>query len=375
MQEIPLVRADLTVADEQAVRQQLRHAPFRDDALLTRWESAWEDLWQRPALAFAEPAGLLMALKTVLGWHSGDGVEVDPLVDPAWKEALSEVWLHLQWRDIDPGAGGWMPAAKRQTGTGQTEPGQAEPEQAEPGQAEPGQTEPEQTKPGQAVLPASPLRAGLWTHPYGLPTRCTHKKRPAFWLEDISSVLQPMPVCGWGDVQVLHLSGNRMLAAGASCLLLTQDEALFRALRSVRRHPPAPLACALGLSQLQGLPGRLERRQVLAERYQALRGHGVFQGPGGSEQARVWEMFLLEMTSGEMCMDLQRFLKKSRIHAAPPLWFRPEETGFLPHVQRFRTRVLALPLYASLTDPDHKRITNRVHRWVARILKQGNPLA
>ena len=325
------------MADEQAVRLQLRRSPFVDDGLLRRWESAWEKLWQRPALAFAEPQALILALKSVLGWRSGDLVGGDPLLDPAWTEALADAWLQISWYDVDPR-------------TGQAQESSA-------------------TCMSATSLPrVGMLKAGLVQHAFGLPTT-RPQQHGLFWLEEISSVLQPMPGCGWGDVQLLHLSGNRMLAAGASCLLLTRDEALFRALRDLRQHPPNPLACALGLSQLQGLDRRLERRRELAERYQKLYSQGLFRVADGSLTGRVWEMFLLEMHTCTGFLDLQQFLQKARIHAASPLWFTTQKTAHLPGFKQFNSRVLALPLYASLTDSAHKRIINRIHRWVEYTMK------
>lgn len=340
------------MADEQAVRLQLTRSPFVDDGSLARWESAWETLWQRSALAFAEPEELILVLKAVLGWHSGDLVGGDPLLDPAWTEALATAWLHLSWRDIHP-----------RTGQGQGTFGTPSGTQRETLSSAPC---------------AGTLRAGFLTHAYGLPTPQTAQNVP-FWLEEISSVLHPMSGCGWGDVQLLHLSGNRMLAAGASCLLLTQNEALFRALRPLRQHPPSPLACALGISQLQGLHERLERRQELAERYQNLRDQGLFQvpdrsEPNASQRERVWEMFLLKMNTKTELLNLQQFLQKGSIHAASPLWFQTKKTEHLPGFQKFQERILALPLYASITDPEHKRIINRVHRWVAYTLKKRKSL-
>ena len=329
---IPLVSADLTTADERAVRSQLIRSPFGDDALLTRWEAAWEDLWSRSAVAFAEPKALILALKSVLGWRSGDCIGADALLEPAWTEALDAAWLSRVWRDIDPSTGQGQGRFRPWDGT---------------------------------------LRAGFATHAYGLPSVCTEQAAP-FWLEEISSIVRPMPNCGWGDVQLLHLSGNRMLTAGASCLLLSKDEALCRALKTLRPHPPSALACALGLSQMQSLNVRLERRRERAERYrELLHPQGLFCLPVYGAVERVWETFLLAMPSTETRLMLQQFLQKSHVFSASPLWFRQKRTEDLPGFNRFHRSVLALPLYASLEETQQKRIINRVNRWVAyRIKKQ-----
>lgn len=332
---IPLIHAEITHADEQAVRSQLHRAPFTDGALLSRWEAAWARLWDRPALAFAQPVEPILALKRLLGWRSGDWVGSDPLLDPAWTEAFAAAWLHLSWRDIDP-----------RTGRGQ----------------------------GGGVTHQRPAwqggtrRAGLSVHPYGLPTGVPELGVP-FWLEEISSIIRPLPGVGWGDVQLLHLSGNRMVAAGDSCLLLTQDTALYRALQARRRQPPSALACALGLSQLAGLEARLDRRLVLAERYRYLRSRALFRLPDAAPASRVWEMFMVEMRQMPERMALQAFLQKAKIYAGSPVWFQTVVDNALPGLERFQERVLALPLYAALTCQEQKRVINRLHRWVERTVK------
>lgn len=330
IQTIPLVRADLTHADAQAVRWQLATAPFQDEALLNRWEAAWEAIWHRSAVAFSGPVALMLALKAALGWGAGDWVGVDPLLDPAWGEALTAAWLRPAWRDVDPdtgegeGAFAWDPAE------------------------------------------GGVMQAGMGHHPYGLPLR-RPVGGPSFWLEDLSALLLPISGCGWGDVQIFCFSGNRMVAAGGSALLLTQDVSLGCRLRALRRHPPAPLACALGLSQLRTLVERLARRQELAVRYhRLLRGRSGFQLPEERVGLRVWERFLLRMASETEWASLKTFLNKSNVHAESPLWFKPANISPLPGLNHFQTHMLALPLYASLADTDQKRLINRVNRWVAR---------
>lgn len=328
IQTIPLVRADLTHADAQAVRRQLATAPFQDEALLERWEAAWEAIWNRSAVAFAQPLELMLVLKTALGWRAGDWVGVDPLLDPAWSEALAAAWLRPAWRDVDPCTGAGV---------------------------------------GVFDLPEDgTVQMGIGQHAYGLPSLRPSAGIP-FWLEDLSALLLPIPGCGWGDVQVLYLSGNCMVAAGGSALLLTQDEPLGRRLRTLRRHPPSPLACALGLSQLSTLSARLTRRQELAARYQRLlRGRKRLQLPEERVGLRVWESFLLALAAETDWFSLRTFLNKSNCYADSPLWFKPANTHPLPGLNHFQTHILALPLYAALTDPDQKRLINRVNRWVAR---------
>ncbi|MBF0583938.1 MAG: DegT/DnrJ/EryC1/StrS aminotransferase family protein [Magnetococcales bacterium] len=335
VQAVPLVRADLTCDDARAVRRQMAIAPFQDAALLDRWEAAWETLWHRSAVAFAEPTELVQALKTVMGWQAGDRLGVDPLLDPVWMEAMAAAWLQPAWRDVHPvsgqGRGDFV-------GHGPT---------------------------------TGPLRAGLCQHAFGMRAGGERVPGVPFWLEDLSARPLPTAGCGWGDLQLLYFSGNGMVAAGSSCLLLTRDEALGDRLRQLRRHPPAALACALGLSQLSSLTQRLARRQALAERYRhLLRGQAAFQLPDDGNGERVWEMFLLTMSSNAGWLGLKTFLHKSHLHADSPLWYKPANAPPLAGLSQFRARTLAIPLYAALTEPEQKHLINRINRWVARQEKQ-----
>ncbi|MEO5330843.1 MAG: hypothetical protein H7839_02375, partial [Magnetococcus sp. YQC-5] len=225
---IPLYRPDLTHRDEQAVLLQIERAPFRDDAQLLRWEAAWSDLWERPAVAFGDHQEPVRLLKTILGWRSGDVVEGDLLLDPVWREALESSWLHLGVRDVD----------------GVT------------GQAV-----------GECPIPPDSgiLQAVLMQHPFGLPT--PQPARDIWILEEISALLRPIKGCGDGAIQLLNLEGPRILPVGIGCVLLSRDQGLMDQLAQLRRYPPSGTACALGLSQLAGLMQRLQRRQELAERY------------------------------------------------------------------------------------------------------------
>lgn len=338
---IKLFQADLTVADDLAVRLQSTKAPFIDPPLLAQWESTWQHLWERSALAFATPNHLIMTLKTVLGWHSGNQVGCDPLLHPAWNESFNHSWLKPLFRDVDPHTGqGYGPFIDP------------------------------------TITHKLKLCAGLVQHTFGKITPLNTHNTP-FLMEDISSILKPIPGCGKGDVQLLLLDGNSMLSAGASCLILSKDDSLIQTLRPLRHNPPGPLACALGLSQLKSLNHRLERRQKLAENYGNLYHQNCFQLPTMNDSNRVWEMFLLSMKNHNDWLDLRAFLNKSGIMANTPLWPKTNHThptrNPLPGLYHFQQHTLALPLYASLSDTQHKKICNRLHRWIQRHVKK-NPL-
>lgn len=347
---IPLYRPDFTGDDARVCLSQLARAPFVDAGAARAWEAGWERLWERRAVAFASHDEALGAVKGLFGWRSGDVVAVDPLLDPAWIEALEANWLHAAWRDIDPVTGrvlGGPPA--RAEGSGVT-------------------------------------RAVVTHHPFGLPVpgpdsgvEARHDAgdgarqvglpdtAPVI-LEEISAIVHPLPGIGQGRMQMVNLEGPRILPVGVGCVLLSTDEPLIEALRKRRSRPPGGPACALGCALLASLPGRLERRAELAGRYLALRLRGLGTLPAQGAHGRTWELFHLVMRDARTCSALRHFLQRSGIGCATPVWFAPRlpEGIFLPGLHALQTRALALPLHAALTNPESKRIVNRIHRWAER---------
>lgn len=261
MVDIPLYRPDLTQRDREAVEKQSHAEPFDDRALLKAWEQSWEKLWNRRALAFADPTGLIKALKRLHGWRSGSKVALSPLQDPQWREAFEANWL----------------------------------------------------TPLFAIPP--PDEAGLYLHhhPFGLPTPAPDTEAPV--IEEISSVIRPYPGIGGGAVQVVLLEGTRLLHGGGA-VVLSEDENLIRALAEIRETGPSALSCALGLSQMAQLDAHCARREEIAGRYLEMRLRGFFEAPANPDGGRAWEWFVLRGDLGE----LRDFLAEAGIGCGTP-WF------------------------------------------------------
>lgn len=309
---IPLYRPDLDSADELALLAQLRQARFRDPLLVRCWEGQWERLWERRAVAFAGHGEAVRLLKALFGWSSGTVVSIDPLLDPAWQEALQDAWLTCPVRDLDE---------------------------------------------------VSLSGVGVWIHqhPFGSPVV------PSFdglVLEEISAVPLPLPLVGSGAVQLVNLTGPRILPVGVGCVLLSTDDRLIDRLLEARQEPPGAAACVLGMSLLAALPDRLQRRCELAERYGALRMRGMAVMPHNPATGRFWELFYLQFRDLSARQELEAFLTKAGIGCGALNWFAVPDppSGY----RTFLSHALALPLYAALTDAECKRIINRVHRWVER---------
>jgi hypothetical protein len=323
---IPLVRPDLRQSDADIFLQQMAENPFSDLQLVAQWETAWQEIWKRPCVAFADPVELLQSLKNILGWQPGLEIQTSPLLHPIWQEAMQSAWLTPSQNGVITGSGQeiWS------DNIGQTK--------------------------------------NLIQHNFGLPAQ-TSSQQPAT-LEDISAILKPLPNCGVANIQLLMLDGNRMIQGGATCLALSTDESLIKTLKKTRKQPPAAALCALMLSQLNQLDALLARREQLAMAYLDIYSKDSVSKPPLPSSGRRWEAFIIQLPNREKRLGLQHFLNKAGIGAAPPIWhhlptYQNASSDTSPLTQLVE-KSLALPLYASLSDGEQKKIINRVHRWIDR---------
>ncbi len=323
---IPLMRPDLRRSDATRFLAQMQENPFEDPELVARWEAAWEEIWQRPCVAFAAPAELFAGLKNIHGWRSGSRISASPLLHPIWLEAMQNSWMDAA-HDGEIGEDG-----------------------------------------AEIWFDDEGFGIKLVQHNFGHPARII--PGTPVDMEDISAILKPLSTCGIGTVQLLLLDGNRMLQGGGACLALSIDNHLIAELKKERTRPPAAAVCALGLAQLENLDANMRRREQLAERYLQMYIDNSFSLPPKPRVGRRWEAFIIRLPTRQKRRGLQYFLNKAGIAAAPPVWhhlpfYNPERDAATPLGALLDTS-LALPLYASLSDPEQKKIINRIHRWVER---------
>ncbi|MBF0358815.1 MAG: DegT/DnrJ/EryC1/StrS aminotransferase family protein [Magnetococcales bacterium] len=324
---IPLVRPDLNRADLEQFLQQITAKSLTDITLVNRWEEAWQDIWQRHSVAFADTNELFKNLKKLLNWQSGAEVETSPLLQPIWREALLNSWLTPSRQPLlnDSGQEMWG----RQNW----------------------------------ITTNSPV-LDLIQHNFGLPAQPATGRKHC--LEDISAIINPLPTTGFANIQIVALDGNKMVQGGATSLVLSTDQTLISALKKERKHPPAAGVCALGLSQLSRVGDLMGRRQQLADRYLNLYNQNSFTLPPSPKTGRMWEAFIIQLPNQQKRQELQLFLNKAGIGAAPPIWYHIELDQEESCLNRLSDHSLALPLYASLSDAEQKKIINRIHRWVDR---------
>ncbi|MBF0382128.1 MAG: DegT/DnrJ/EryC1/StrS family aminotransferase [Magnetococcales bacterium] len=330
---IPLTRPDFSKEDKREFLKQIGSNNLADDNLVKQWESAWEDIWQRGCVAFADPNELILNLKNILGLQPGCQIYCSPLLHPIWKEALLNCWLNPNIQNV-------------LSATGQ---------------------ERWNDKNFQSVAqPAGQKINRLVQHNFGIPATMDSGFEKT--VEDISAILKPInPEQGFtSKAQLLLLDGNRMVQGGATCLLLSKDNELVCAMRKDRLKAPAAAICSVGLSQLKRLDDLIECREKLAKRYLELYTKNSITLPPSPVGGRRWESFIIQLTNQTKQQELQLFLNKAGIAAAPPIWYHLPDVEDDQPLSKLQKQSLAIPLYASLSKEEQKKIINRIHRWVER---------
>jgi perosamine synthetase len=103
--------------------------------------------------------------------------------------------------------------------------------------------------------------------------------------ESLGSTYKGKPVGSWGQMAVLSFNGNKIITTGGGGAILTNDEELGRAAKHLTTTAKLPhrwefvhdrvgynyrlpnINAALGCAQLEQLPGFIERKRALAQRY------------------------------------------------------------------------------------------------------------
>jgi perosamine synthetase len=195
--------------------------------------------------------------------------------------------------------------------------------------------------------------------------------------EALGSLYQNRHVGHWGALSVLSFNGNKICTTGGGGALLTHDEALGKRIRHTATtakvaHPWAfthdeigynyrmpNLNAALGLAQLEELPGFLKRKRALAERYRkAFHSHaGVkfFTEPSFSKSNYWLNTLLLDEEFKDSRDALITLLNEASIKARPA-WtlmhklpmFRECPRGDVSIAQNLEARLVNIPSSAFL---------------------------
>ena len=183
--------------------------------------------------------------------------------------------------------------------------------------------------------------------------------------------------CGlFGSAGTLSFNGNKLITTGGGGALLTHDEALARRARHLSNTAKLPhpwqfqhdaigwndrmpnLNAALGVAQLEVLASRLERKQLLQERYleafRGLEGVELLEAPAGC-RANHWLATLRFTAEDDALASRQRLALLERAHAEGlllrPVWqplstlpmYRDAPAGPLDRALDAAERLINLP--------------------------------
>lgn len=204
---------------------------------------------------------------------------------------------------------------------------------------------------------------------------------------------------------VLSFHPVKHLATGEGGMVLTNNPDLAQALQRFRNHGIdrafnqrggrrpwfyamvelgynyrlSDIQCALGLSQLKKLPGWLERRRRLADRYQrAFAGmEGVEPLAVSPEVAHAYHLYVVRLTGGRPPQHRDRVFLALReqgigvnLHYIP-VYLHPyyQELGYrqglCPVAEDAYHQIISLPMFPALSDQQQERVIAAVEKALA----------
>jgi len=204
------------------------------------------------------------------------------------------------------------------------------------------------------------------------------------------------------EVTVFSLHARKVISTGEGGMIVTDDDALAERLRRLRhqgmsisdyaRHGAAPtlfetypeigynfritdIQAAIGLVQLGKLPAILEKRRLVAERYNAyLNDHPLFIRPHVPEGMEPnWQSYMIGLRSARgldrnavMAWLYERGIPTRRgvmaSHLEPP--YRDPNVR-LPHTEMAAANTLQLPMHPSLTPRQQDYIIEKLEEFTA----------
>jgi len=208
-------------------------------------------------------------------------------------------------------------------------------------------------------------------------------------------------VGGFGDAEVFSLSPTKVLTAGEGGLITTRHPSLAAVLRKARNYgDPGTYDCdlpglnarltefqaVLALESLGGVDREIFGRNRVAESFteqlDGLPGISFQQVRPGDWCTRKDFSVLVDeavcpLDRAQLAAALREENVDTRFYFSPPLhrqklyrrFLRPGDS--LPVTEQLASRVLSLPIYASLTDEEIHRIADTLHRAIEGACKSG----
>jgi perosamine synthetase len=347
---------------------------YLKECLDTNWVSSAGPFIARFERAVADWVGVPHAVATVngsaalhvallaAGVRPGDEVLVPTFTFIATANAIAYCGAHPVFLDVEPVAWGLDPAKLADF-------------LARDCRRDNGHTVNRRTgRPIRAVLPVD-----LYGHPCDLdPVLAAARDHGLAVVEDaaeaLGAVYRGRPVGGDAPLACLSFNGNKVITSGAGGMVLTRDDALEFVHGEVGfNYRLSNLHAALGLAQIEQLPGFLEAKRETAAAYAAmLAGVDGVTMAGEAPWARsAWWMpsLLLDERRGPDVRALLRDLNAEGIQARPlwrPLHLQPAFANAQCHAievaPRLYARGLSLPCSVGITPEERRAVVEALLR-------------
>jgi perosamine synthetase len=373
---IPLARPVLGEAEERAVIEVLRSGVLSLGPRVPAFEQAFAEQVQAPLASAVSSgtAGLHLALRAV-GVTQGDEVITSPFSFVASANTVLYEGARPVFADIDPVTLNLDPQAAAAAVTERT----------------------------RALLPVH-----IFGYPADMPAfEDLARARGLEIVEDACEALgathaDGTPVGGRGHPAVFGFYANKQLTTGEGGMIALADRPLKERIDSERNQGRAPdmgwldhdrlgfnyrlsdLACALGLAQLERLPGMLRARAAVAGLYrQALAGIEGLQLPcadrGGD--VRGWFVFVVQLPEGVERDGIVHALAAEGVQSKPYLpaihlmsFYRERfghRPGQFPVCEDVAARSLALPFFPAMTEGEVARVAAALSKSLSKSLSEA----
>lgn len=201
--------------------------------------------------------------------------------------------------------------------------------------------------------------------------------------------------CGsgtWADLAIFSFHPVKHIACGEGGMITTNNETFYQQLLALRTHGITrdrnllredhggwyyemqtlgfnyrltDIQAALGISQLSRAATNLERRRILAQRYEEAFSGSPVKTPKMHE-GHAWHLYAVQVSERKKLYDYLRAQNiYSQIHYIP-IHYQPFyqnlgwSKGDFPHTEKYYDAALSLPLFPSMTDEQQSYVIEKV---------------
>jgi len=215
---------------------------------------------------------------------------------------------------------------------------------------------------------------------------------PGAFFTDQDNHVQSVGNGAYADLSIFSFHPTKHITTGEGGMITTKDEGLYKRIRQLRNHGickdpdqllqnhggwyyelqelglnyrMTDIQASLGLSQLQHVSPRLDRRKAIAQRYREAFFDTVIQ-PLSDDAGHAYHLFVVKVPQRKALYD---FLRTKQIYCQVhyvPLHLHPIYTkrgwkmGDLPHTEAYYASCLSLPMYPALSEEEQAYVIREI---------------